>query len=77
MLYEYIFLESFADNEQIEPFCLCQGYPRKLIPCLPNQSISDVDINGLLTMECTGDFELIDPLKLLPFLAEVSLRLKE
>jgi hypothetical protein len=68
MLYEFAFSCSAVGEDS--PFCLCQGYPRKLIPC-STQHIADVDVSGLLIVDRGAVFELTDPINLLPFNAEV------
>lgn len=74
MLYEFVFSCSGAGEDS--PFCLCQGLPLKqLIPCSSTLSITEAGIAGLVTVERGDQFELLDPIKLLPFAAEVSSRI--
>ena len=63
MLYEFAFSCTGVGEES--PFCLCQGFPRKLLP-YSNQPIGS-KVNDLLIFETAQSFELADPITFLPF----------
>lgn len=55
-VYEYAFSCSGVEDD---PFCLCHGFPRMLVPC-SNQSIDEAGIyNDLLTVERVDESEKV------------------
>ena len=71
MIHEYAFSCSDAGVSGDSPFCLCRGFPPKLVPCSA-QPIADSDVvNELLVVERADNMERVDPITFLPFTFEV------
>ena len=69
LLYEFVFFFFFLNEDA--PFSLCHGLPLKYVPCSDKMTIAEADLDSLLTIGTNQQYN-IDPLKLLPFTAEIS-----